>query len=464
MPSFIKSSTFPVDVQTCFNWHERSGALERCIPPWELVTVVKRTGSIKPGGKVELTIRPNGIPLKWVSHHTEYEKNVYFRDLQFKGPFKSFIHTHKFYQEKQDGYSTLVDDISYDLPCGKIGSLFKGQIHKQLEQSFRYRHHMLLNDLTQHGSVSGKSLTILMSGASGLVGKNLVPFFTTGGHKVIRLVRRKATGANELYWNPDRGELDLADLDHVDAVINLSGENIGEGRWTARKKEKIISSRIKTTRLLVEKMREMAHPPKVFLSSSAIGYYGERGINEMTENSARGDDFISEVCDTWEKEALKASHFMRVVCLRIGVVLTPKGGALGKLLTPAKFGLGGPLGHGEQIMSWISMSDLIYSFHHCLFHDELEGAINLTAPHPVSNRNLAKTLGKKLKRPAILPVPAPIIKLAFGQMGREIPLASTLALPEKLLETGFTFTHPTLNTALNYLIGTIPGGNHESQI
>lgn len=462
MHKFSKSSTFPVDVQSCFSWHERQGALERCIPPWERITVLNRTGSIKPGGIVKLTIRPAGFPMKWVSHHVEYEKNVYFKDLQFKGPFKSFIHTHKFYQEKQEGHSSLVDDISYELPGGTLGSLFKGQIHKQLEQSFRYRHHMLLHDLTQHGSVSAAPLTILVSGASGLVGQNLIPFFTTGGHRVIRLVRCKPTGPDELYWNPAQGELDLTGLDPIDAVINLSGENIGEGRWTKHKKEKIISSRINTTRLLVEKMKEMTHPPKVFLSSSAIGYYGDRGRAEMTEGSNKGADFISDVCDTWEKEALKATHFMRVVCLRIGVVLSPKGGALEKLLTPAKFGLGGPLGHGKQVISWISINDLIYTMHHCLFHDDLKGAINLTAPNPVSNRTLAETLGQKLKRPAILPVPSSIIKLAFGQMGREIPLASTLALPQKLIETGFTFTHPTLDIALNYLIGTIPGKHNES--
>jgi uncharacterized protein (TIGR01777 family) len=457
MTQYRKHSSFPVDVQTCFGWHERAGALERCIPPWEQITVIKRTGSIQPGGTVELIIHPGGLPVKWVSRHLEYEKNVYFKDAQIKGPFKSFIHTHKFYQEKQDHTSTMTDEISYTLPGGKLGQFVQKSIHKQLEQSFRYRHHMLYHDLKRHDSVSKTPLTIVISGASGLVGKNLVPFFTTGGHRVIRLVRRKPAHPDEIYWNPAKGELDLTGLDHIDAVINLSGENIGEGRWTVQKKEHILQSRIITTRLLVEKMQAMSRPPQVFLSSSAIGYYGNRGEEELTETSSKGQDFISKVCDTWEKEALQASSFMRVVTLRIGVVLTPKGGALGKLLTPAKLGLGGPLGHGKQIMSWISMNDLIYSFHHCLFNHEIHGAINLTTPNPVTNHDLAKLLGKKLKRPAILPVPSTIIKLAFGQMGQEIPLASTLARPDQLVKTGFTFSHPTLDTALNYLIGTVPG-------
>jgi uncharacterized protein (TIGR01777 family) len=457
MYQFTQTSTFPVDVQTCFRWHERPGALERCVPPWEHIRVVKRSGSIKPGGVVELIIRPGGVPLKWVSHHVEYEKNVYFKDLQYRGPFKTFIHTHKFYQEKQGSYSTLVDDIRYELPGGVLNRPFKGNIHKQLAQSFRYRHHMLKNDLATHSSAPSTPLTILISGASGVLGQNLCPFFTTGGHRVIRLVRRKPVSSDELYWNPGENQLDLLDVDTIDAIINLSGENIGEGRWSKQKKKRIIDSRVNTTRLLVRAARELKTPPKVFLSSSAIGFYGDRGKEKLNEASERGTNFISEVCDIWEQEALKASDFMRVVPLRIGVVLTPKGGALARLLTPAKFGLGGPLGNGKQIMSWISISDLVYAFHHCLFHDEIHGAINLTSPNPVTNLEFSRKLGRKLKRPAILPVPATIIKLAFGQMGREIPLASTLALPEQLLSTGFHFSHPCLDTALNYLIGTIPG-------
>ena len=464
MPQYTKRSTLPVDVQTCFSWHERDGALERYIPPWEQINTIQRTGSIHPGGKVELIIHLGGLPIKWVSHHVEYEKSVSFKDIQHQGPFKTFIHTHKFYQKRQEHTSTLVDDITYELPGGKLGHLFQKSIHRQLEQSFRYRHHLLHHDLTRHDSVSSTPLVIVISGASGLVGQNLVPFFTTGGHRVIQLVRRPPANPDEIYWNPAKGELDLTRLNHIDAVINLSGENIGEGRWTTKKKERILHSRINTTRLLVKKMQAMSQPPQVFLSCSAIGYYGNRGKEEMTETSPKGQDFISKVCDTWEKEAMKAASFTRVVTLRIGVVLTPKGGALRKLLTPAQFGLGGPLGHGKQIMSWISINDLIYSFHHCLFNNKIHGAINITSPNPVTNRNLAKILGQKLKRPAILPIPSIFIKLAFGQMGREIPLASTLAIPRKLSQTGFIFSHPTLDIALNYLIGTIPGTSHEPKI
>ncbi len=456
MVQFSQTSTLPVNVQTCFNWHERDGALERYIPPWENTEVLHRTGSILPGGQVHIIIRPGGIPIKWIAHHTEYEKNVYFKDLQFKGPFKSFIHTHRFYQDKTENSSTLVDDIHYTLPYGWLGNLMQKNIHQQLEQTFRYRHHLLLNDLSRHMQADAEPQTILISGASGLVGQQLVPFLTTGGHRVIKLVRRKATGPDELYWDPAKGELDLASCVQIDGVINLSGENIGEGRWTPEKKKRILASRIDTTRLLVQAMNGRDQKPKVFLSSSAIGFYGDRGVDEMDETSLKGDDFISEVCDRWEQEALQADPAIRVATLRIGVVLTPKGGALSRLLTPAKLGLGGPLGRGEQIISWISMNDLVYSIHHCLFADDIRGPINLTAPSPVTNRELVSTLGKKLNRPAVLPVPAFVIKLAFGQMGKEIPLASTKALPKKLLTSGFQFSHADLDTALNYLTGNIP--------
>lgn len=464
MHRFKQTSTFPVKVQTCFKWHEQPGALERCIPPWERVQVIGRTGSIQPGGTVHLIIRPGGIPLHWISHHIDYEKNVSFTDMQFKGPFKSFIHTHRFYQEREENRSTLVDDITYALPGGKLGNLFQRTIHQQLEQSFRYRHHMLHHDLATHQLAPTTPLTLLISGASGSIGRNLVPFFTTGGHRVIKLVRSPPSGPDELYWNPEKNDLDLSSIDHIDGVINLSGENIGDSRWTDSKKKRIIDSRIQTTRLLVQKMVERSQKPRVFLSSSAIGYYGNRNMDEMNESSTKGSDFISEVCDLWEQEALKAADVMRVVTLRIGVVLTPKGGALQRLLTPARFGLGGPLGHGKQIISWISMNDLIYSFHHCLFHDEIHGPINLTGPNPVSNRTLAEVLGRKLKRPTLLPVPAKLLTMVYGEMGKEIPLASTLARPDRLRETGFRFTHATLDTALNYLIGTIPENNNEPEI
>ena len=455
---FKKVSRINAPVEDVFRWHERPGALERLSPPWEPLDVISKGPGIDVGTRVEMNVKAGPLPAKirWVAEHTLYEKDRMFQDRQVKGPFKRWIHTHTFTRVGENE-TLLEDQIDYALPVYPFGNLFGGRsIKKQLDRIFRYRHTTTAQDLADHLSRPNREpLHILMSGASGVVGSSLIPFFTTGGHRVTRLVRRtNLRDENERFWDPQKGVLDLQDTDNFDVVIHLSGENIGQGWWTPQKKKRIIDSRNMTTSLIAETIARLKKPPRAFLCASAIGYYGDRGNEVMTEENECGADFISNVCDEWEQAAFPAQEKgIRTVLLRIGMVLSPVGGALKRLLPSFNLGLGGKVGSGEQYMSWISMDDMIGTIYHAINDATLSGPINIVAPDPVSNLELVRTLGRVISRPSLFTLPAWLIKLVFGEMGQEILLASTRVKPEKMTTAGYRFRHPDLEGALRHLLG-----------
>lgn len=288
-----------------------------------------------------------------------------------------------------------------------------------------------------------------------MVGTHLVPTLEAKGHEVVRLVRKTPQNANEIQWDAEHGfsDSESAKLENFDAVVHLAGDNVASERWSEEKKRRIRESRTVGTRVLVESLKKCASPPKIFISASAIGFYGDRGDEVLTEDSARGEGFFPDVCEEWEREAQKAIGFgARVVSVRIGVVLSKDGGALGKMLTPFKFGLGGVVGSGRQYMSWIAIDDLIKIFHFALENEQLKGAINATAPNPVTNEEFTKTLGKVLNRPTVLPVPAFGIRLLFGEMGEKLLLEGCRVIPKKLQDSGFVFDFTELEPALRHVI------------
>ncbi len=292
-------------------------------------------------------------------------------------------------------------------------------------------------------------MKIALAGSSGLVGAALVPALRAAGHEVRRLVRRAPRAADENAWDPARGEIDGAALAGVDAVINLAGENIGAGRWTPVRREAIRSSRVDATRTLVAALRAAAPRPRVLINASACGFYGDRGEAWLDEGSAKGRGFLPEVCEAWEGEAGAAEALgVRVVRLRFGLVLAREGGALARMLPLFRAGLGGRLGSGRQWMSWIGRADAVAAIGHALAERRCAGAMNLVAPEPVTNATFAATLGRALRRPAVLPAPAWALRLVFGAMADEALLASTRAEPAQLRATGFVFRHPTLRQAL----------------
>ena len=299
-------------------------------------------------------------------------------------------------------------------------------------------------------------MRILVTGSSGMIGSALVPFLTAGGHRVIRLIRSQSqtpSSGESWGWDPERGTMLSAGRDELDAVVHLAGENIAGARWTQRQKTLIRDSRVKGTRVLSDLMGRRSPPPKVLVCASAIGYYGDRGDEILREESASGSGFLPEVCREWEAACQPAAEKgIRVVNLRIGVVLSPLGGALAKMLTPFKLGAGGVIGSGRQYMSWIAVDDVVSTIHFALTHDSLRGPVNSVAPNAVTNRDFTQTLGRVLSRPTLFPMPAFVARLAFGEMADVLLLASTRVEPARLLETGFTFRYPDLESALRYLL------------
>jgi len=304
-----------------------------------------------------------------------------------------------------------------------------------------------------HAAYTGAPLTVVVSGASGLVGSSLLPFLTTGGHRVVPLVRSRGAAPGVL-WDPATGVIDKVGLDRVDAVVHLAGESIASGRWTPQKKARIRASRVDGTRLLCEALAALGTRPRTLVCASAIGFYGDRGDAELDEASARGEGFLADVCAEWEAATAPArTAGIRVVHLRFGVILTPAGGALARMLLPFRLGAGGVVGGGRQYMSWITIDDAVGAIHHALITPALEGPVNAVAPTPVTNREFTRALGRVLRRPTIFPMPAVVARLAFGEMADELLLASARVVPRKLRESGYAFREPDLETALRHLLG-----------
>jgi uncharacterized protein (TIGR01777 family) len=297
-----------------------------------------------------------------------------------------------------------------------------------------------------------EQMRILIAGASGLVGSALVPRLKAEGAEVVRLVRASA-GAGEIEWHPDRGSIDAAALEGVDAIINLAGDGIADGRWTEEKKRRILDSRVNGTRLLSETMAKLARKPATFINASAIGFYGSRGDELVDEDSGPGEGFLAKVCREWESSTAPAEQAgIRVVKLRLGVILTKDGGIMGSMLQPFKLGLGGKVGAGNQVISWVAMDDVVSAFSFILSHQTLRGPINVVAPRPVTNAEFTKTLGRVLSRPTFMAMPVFAARLAFGEMADEMMLSSTRVAGKVLSEAGFRFQHPELEGAVRAML------------
>lgn len=299
-------------------------------------------------------------------------------------------------------------------------------------------------------------MNILISGAGGMIGGALRTALIKRGDRTLCLVRDRArTGGDAVFWNPESGEIDVERLADVEAVIHLAGENIAAGRWTSARKTRIMESRRRGTRLLAETVAGMPRKPGVFISASAVGRYGDRGDEILTEGSAAGSGFLAEVCQEWEQATQPAEAAgIRVARLRFGVVLGSQGGALKKMLPPFRMGLGGPIAGGRQWMSWIALEDAVAAIVHAMEGLELSGALNVVSPNPATNAEFTRTLAQTLRRPAIWPVPGFAVKALCGEMGEATVLASCRAEPRRLVESGFHFRYPDLKGALAHAVGS----------
>lgn len=502
MESFTRVTRIDnIPLKEVFLWHTREGAFERLNPPWQPFTVIERKGGVQNNGVVKIRMMGFGpLRMKWVVKHSDYIEGKQFRDVQVSGLFSSWTHTHLF-EPFGSSSCQLQDHIEYSLPGGPLGGLIaRNLVNKKLQKIFDYRHRITEQDLHNHHSIINKtirrkddkpSMTIAITGSSGFIGSSLIPFLTTGGHKVIRLLRRRpnpdesTASVQSIQWNPSSSSSDSIGAPSsktddnnrtiINAVVNLAGENVF-GRWTKEKKKRILESRVNTTKSLCKALASLDKPPQILVSASATGYYGDRGNEILTEDSSTSSttaaspnttssscsstspsvNFLSDVSSQWEEATQVAKEAgIRVVNLRIGVVLSASGGILAKILIPFKMGFGGNIGDGNQYISWIALDDLLGIILHVIADESLIGPINAVAPNPVSNSDFTKILGKVLSRPTIFSIPKFIIKAALGeQLADALLLSSARVMPIRLTKTSrYQFRFPYLDLALRHTLG-----------
>ena len=468
MPSenFTQRSAIPASAQELYDWHARPAVIPRLQPPWERMQFGPREGTFGTDGmRVRFRARAFGPFRKsWQVELFDFEPGRGFKYRQIEGPFVEWVHTHRFIPDGEQS-SCLENEVSYRLPLGPFGHAFgSGSVDDRIRAMFAYRHALTASDLRRHGLYRDRPrLKIALTGSRGLIGTELALFLATGGHDVVRLVSGSGAvskppfddGTHYVGWNP-QAPLDPAVLDGCDAVIHLAADGISEGRWNEAKRKKILESRTIPTRLLAEAVAKLPadRRPKAFIAASAVGIYGDRGDEILTEESTPGSGFLAEVCKEWEAAtAPAAAAGVRVVNLRIGAVLTPKGGALGKQLFAFRAGLGAVLGTGKQWVPWVTVHDVVGAIHHCVQTESLSGPVNVMAPNPVSNRDFSKLLGRVLWRPVFMWLPRSVLRLMFGDIADAALLASMRGVPGKLLASGFAFDHTELESGLRFLLG-----------
>ncbi|MGH3094608.1 MAG: TIGR01777 family oxidoreductase [Streptosporangiales bacterium] len=434
----VYSSVVDAPRDEAFGWHERPGAIHRLTPPWQPVRVSQEAGSLRDGQAV-LTVPPG---VRWVAEHSGYDPPRRFVDELTSLPLR-WRHVHEF-DEVGEAATRLTDRVDTPLP----GAL--------LRPMFAYRHRQLAADLAAHRRMEELHrgpLTVAVTGSSGLVGAALAAFLTTGGHRVIRLVRRTARTSDERTWRPDNPDPRL--LDGVDAVVHLAGAPIA-GMFTPAHKHALRESRVGPTRRLAELAATTDNGPRTFITASAIGYYGpDRGDAVLAESSESGDGFLADLVRDWEAASDPARVAgVRVVNVRTGIVQSPRGGTLRLLYPLFAAGLGGRLGGGQQWMSWIGIDDLVDIYHRAILDEALASPVNAAAPQPVRNIEYTQTLARVLRRPALLPVPALGPQLLLGPEGAsELALADQRVHPQRLLDAGHYFRYPDLRAALAHVLG-----------
>ncbi len=447
----------PCDAEFLYRWHTMPRSFNRLIPYWEKLDIVEHPMGLVNDSNVVLKLKKGPLSIPWHLKIFGVEEGKVFCDKQLSGPFSSWQHRHEMHPINES-HSLLVENIDFKLPfLDSLGARFFAT--SKLKSLFKYRFKVIENDIKRHYKYKGvKAMKILITGASGLVGKALVDYFSSGAHDVYKLVRSEPSSDREIQWiaptASDLGYVDLKKLEGFDAVVHLAGENIASKRWTKTQKDKIYDSRVMGTKFLVRTLSKLEKPPKVLISASAIGFYGDRGESLVDERASNASDFLGQTCIDWERAASGAAEKgIRVVNARFGVILDPRGGALAKMMPLFQLGAGGILGNGKQYMSWIALDDVLGAIHHCIMTEEISGAVNFVAPNAVTNNEFTRVLAKVLSRPAIFPAPALALKLALGEMAEALLLSSTRVRPKKLEETKYEFAFDDLEAALKHMLG-----------
>jgi hypothetical protein len=436
------SSVVTAPLDETFAWHARPGAIERLTPPFQPIRIVEEADSLENGAAV-LRL-PGGV--RWVATHEGYDPPHCFVDRLTSLPLP-WRHTHLF-EKEGEAATRVTDTVETPLP------------EHMLKPMFTYRHRQLADDLAVHNAMrdyAATPLSIVITGASGMIGSALAALLSTGGHRVVRLVRHPANGPDERCWRPEDPEPGL--FDGIDVVVHLAGASVA-GRFTDAHKREVRDTRVGPTKKLATAMARAQNGPGTLVCASAVGYYGaDRGDEELVETSVRGTGSLSDIVDEWERALEPAErNGLRVVKVRTGIVQSPRGGMLQLLRRIFSTGLGGKIGSGRQWTPWIDIDDIVDVYYRAIVDERCRGPINAVAPHPVTNREYSETLARVLRRPAIAPVPALFPRLVLGSEGAdEIALASQRVLPARLGELGHRFRRPELEDCLRHQLGKFGG-------
>jgi len=443
-------------IEEVFGFFNRPENLARITPPsmgFKILTpspVLMASGSV-----IDYTVCVSGLPMRWTSQIEDYDPPRQFVDRQLRGPYAHWHHTHRF--EPTARGTLVIDEVRYRLPFGFLGQLGQGFVQRQLDTIFNYRSKVIQDIFagTSANARGGKVMKIVITGATGFIGKPLVAKLSAAGHHLVLLTRDPALShwhvtpkLQVLQWDGRSPGKWSAAFEGADAVINLAGESIAAKRWTPEQKERLLKSRIDATRTIVQAIQAAKNKPKVLINGSAVGFYGPVEQGDVTEETPLGHGFLANLCDVWEKETVPLKNSgVRVVLLRTGIVLERGGGALAKMEFPFKIFAGGPLGSGQQWFPWIHRDDEIGLIEFALTSDKVSGPLNATAPEPLTMTEFCKALGRALHRPSWAPVPAFALKVLLGEMS-EMLLTGQKAIPHKALQAGYVFKYPTADAAL----------------
>lgn len=435
MNNLSKRTNFAIRRERLYEYFEKQVSFERLLPPCLKVLSSQGPKKLSEQAFFHLLLKHEKLPINipWQSRVVNLIPGRKICIKQIKGPFKYFLHKIELLDAPR-GQVELVEEIYYQIPLSC--AFMRPFVQKLLSHALHYRHECLKSDLEILARYPTEPLKIALSGSSGFVGAALKTFLSSAGHAVFPLVRKKDTSG--IFWDYSKGLIDSEALENLDAFIHLAGENIASSLWSKAKKRKIYESRVLGTEFLVKTLNTLKKPPKTLISASAIGYYG--------------DDFLARLCAAWEEKALSYKKG-RVAIARIGLVLSPQGGALAKMLKAFRWGLGAFIGTGEQQMSWISLDDLIYAFYAFLSEKSFQGPINCTSPNPLSNKEFSQSLARVLQRPCLFSIPAFLLRQTLGEMAEATLLASHKIKPKRLEREQFPFQHPQLEQALQHLLG-----------
>lgn len=445
-----------VPVAEAFAWHERPGALGRLTPPWAAMTVEQAPAGLQVGTQVILRTGIGPIRPRWVAEHTVYDPPHEFRDVQRSGPFAQWDHRHRF-EELPGGRSALTDEVTYRLPFGRLGEVVGGPIlHRRIARMFAYRQDRTRADLAAHSHYEEHRMKVAITGASGMIGRALTAFLTTGGHEVLPMVRRTAA-PGEVAWDPDRGLVEVEKLRGVDAVVHLAADPLQPRPLTEEKRRSMRDSRVNGTRTIATALATMTDRPPTLVTASGSNVYGDRGDEILTEDSSLGSEgFLTLMAREWEAAAEPARQAgIRVVAVRTGIVLDRAATIMKALGTVTRLGATAPVGPGSQYWPWVSIHDAVGMYLHALATPAIDGPLNVCAPEPVTNEEFTRTLARVLRRP-VLPVHVPRFVPALllrRELADGLLFTSMRMVPAKAEATGYTFASPDLEQTLRDLYG-----------